>query len=163
MTDQNQTVEMIKQALSDDEAAEIDENWKKATWEEKLRWYNTMAMRPAGILGRGMIDELLGIANHFAALALASAREPGVVALSDSEIVELIIAAYGAGVDKDDDAAIAILRPYLRPALTQESRERLVREMCEAYDWKSAHEAEPADPNAMSAALSALERGMGVA
>jgi hypothetical protein len=34
-----------------------------------------------------------------------------------------------------------------------DERTKLVSEMCEAYNWKSAHEALPADPNAMSAAL----------
>jgi hypothetical protein len=47
--------------------------------------------------------------------AWSAAQAQGIHALSDDEIVKLICSAYNAGVDSGDDAALAIIRPYLHP------------------------------------------------
>lgn len=51
--------------LSQEEFMEIDEQWERATWEEKLAWHNTLASRSCGIR-QAYAEELLGIANHYA-------------------------------------------------------------------------------------------------
>lgn len=53
--------------LRDDAAQEINEHWDKATWEEKLAWFNTMAKRPRPPMDYW--EEILGLANHFYAKA----------------------------------------------------------------------------------------------
>lgn len=50
--------------LSDDAMAVIDELWDAATPEEKLQWFNGMAVRPSPPMAHWR--EILDLANHFA-------------------------------------------------------------------------------------------------
>lgn len=54
----------VETTLNDDEAAEIDSNWDKASPEQKLAWYNHMAQRSG--IRQAYSQELLELANHFA-------------------------------------------------------------------------------------------------